>query len=240
MTAENATAAGARVLIVDDEASIRRFLRVSLVAHGYEIVEAGSLAEGLSLSALRRPDLILLDLGLGDGDGSELLETVRAWSSVPVIVLSVRDGEDEKVRLLDLGADDYVTKPFLIGELLARMRAALRKQARREDAAPVYRHAGLCIDLGQRSVRLDDRPVALTRKEYAVLAFLARHAGRVVGHRQLLEQVWGPVHRDDVQYLRVIVQQLRAKLGDSAEAPRLLNTEPGVGYRLAAPGDDAG
>jgi two-component system KDP operon response regulator KdpE len=240
MSAETAPGTGARVLVVDDEASIRRFLRVSLVAHGYEVVEAASLAEGLSLATLRRPDLILLDLGLGDGDGGELLETVRAWSSVPVIVLSVRDSEDEKVRLLDLGADDYVTKPFLVGELLARLRAALRKQARREDAAPVYRHAGLCIDLGLRQVQRDGHPVALTRKEYAVLAFLARHAGRVVGHRQLLEQVWGPVHRDDVQYLRVIVQQLRAKLGDPAEAPRLLLTESGVGYRLAAPDGNVG
>ncbi|WP_370304836.1 response regulator [Sinimarinibacterium flocculans] len=235
------SAAPARILVIDDEPQIRRLLRITLAAEGFEVVEADGVAEGVRLCAARHPALVLLDLGLGDGDGHEALVAIRGWSTVPVIVLTVRDDEAQKIRLLEDGADDYVTKPFSVGELLARIKVALRKQARQADAEPVYVHEGLRVDLAAREVSVDGLPVALTRKEYALLSLLARHAGRVLTHRQLLEEIWGAVHRDDVQYLRVLVQQLRGKLGDRGEHQRLILTEQGVGYRLAAPRrDDTG
>ena len=221
-----------RVLIVDDEPQIRRFLRVSLSAEGVQVFEAANLAEARSALRGDRPDLMILDLGLPDGDGLELIPQVREHSSLPIIVLSVRDDEAGKVRALDAGADDYLTKPFGTGELLARIRAALRHRLLASGAQPIVESGELKIDLSLRRVTLAGAELKLSRKEYAILAVLAKHAGRVVTQPQILREVWGKVHEDDTQYLRVYVGQLRHKLGDDAAAPRYLLTEPGVGYRL--------
>ncbi|WP_428310700.1 response regulator [Hydrocarboniphaga sp.] len=221
-----------RVLIVDDEPQIRRFLRVSLSAEGMQVFEAASLAEARSALRADKPDLMILDLGLPDGDGLELIPQVRESSSLPIIVLSVRDDEAGKVRALDAGADDYLTKPFGTGELLARIRAALRHRLLASGAQPIVESGELKIDLSLRRVTLAGVELKLSRKEYAILAVLAKHAGRVVTQPQILRDVWGKVHEDDTQYLRVYVGQLRHKLGDDAAAPRYLLTEPGVGYRL--------
>lgn len=223
----------ALILVVDDEPPIRRFLRISLEANGFEVVEASSVSEGLQRFTARRPDLVTLDLGLPDGDGITLLEAVRSWSQVPVIALTVRDAEADKIALLDAGADDYVVKPFATGELVARIRAALRRHAQQGHAQdPIVEIDGLRIDLAERRVTLDGEDVHLTRKEFGVLAFLARHAGRIVTHAQLLDAVWGGVHRDDIQYLRVCIQHIRGKLADASDAPRYILTEQGIGYRL--------
>lgn len=223
-----------RILVIDDERQIRRFLRISLASQGFEVIEAEQGAEGLARAVAERPDLVLLDLGLPDVDGQEVLEALRAQSEVPVIVVSVREREGEKVRALDAGANDYVTKPFGIQELLARIRALLRHQARERGESLAERFAGgaLRIDLGQRRVCLAAAPVRLTPKEYAVLERLCRHAGRVVTQTQLLREVWGPSHADDTHYLRIVISKLRHKLGDDPQAPLLLQTEAGVGYRL--------
>ena len=226
--------AAPRVLVIDDEAQIRRFLDIGLRAEGYEVLQAATAAEGLAQAATRAPDLVILDLGLPDRDGHEVLSELRQWSQVPVLMLSVRSAETEKVRALDAGANDYVTKPFGIQELMARLRALLRDRsvAGAEEAQPRYDDGRLGIDLARREVILDGSPLSLTRKEYAVLALLLRHAGRVVTQQQLLREVWGASHVQDSQYLRIVIGKLRQKLGDDPAQPRWLKTEPGVGYRF--------
>ena len=221
-----------RVLIVDDEPQIRRFLRTSLSAHGYRIIEASGGQEAMTLLATERPELVLLDLGLPDMDGLEVIRRLREWSTVPIIVVSVRGREAEKIAALDGGADDYVTKPFGIGELLARMRTALRHRLQAEVDAPVFRSAGLSVDLVRRLVCIDGQGVKLTPKEYDLLRMLVIHAGKVITHRQLLREVWGPAAVHETHYLRVYVGQLRQKLEPDPAQPRYLLTEPGVGYRL--------
>lgn len=220
------------VLVIDDEPQIRKFLRISLASQGYNVLEAATGAEGLSQVALNRPDVVVLDLGLPDMDGQQVLRDIREWSSVPVLVLSVRASEAQKVQALDSGANDYVTKPFGIQEFLARIRALLR-QAPSADAQEVALEIGpLTIDLAYRRVLLDGVEVALTRKEYAVLAQLSRHPGRVITQQQLLKDIWGPTHLENSHYLRIVVGHLRQKLADDPTSPRFIATEPGVGYRL--------
>ena len=227
------TASAPRVLVIDDEAQIRRFLDIGLRAEGYQVLLAANAAEGLAQAATGSPDLVILDLGLPDRDGHEVLAELRQWSRVPVLMLSVRDAETEKVRALDAGANDYVTKPFGIQELMARLRALLRQRPAGEpETPPRWNDGRLSVDLLRREVRLDGVELALTRKEYAVLAMLLRHAGRVVTQPQLLREVWGPSHAADSQYLRIVIGKLRQKLGDDPAQPRWLKTEPGVGYRF--------
>lgn len=223
-----------RVLVIDDEMQIRRFLDIGLRAEGYHVLQAATAAEGLALAATQSPDLVILDLGLPDREGHEVLAELRQWSAVPVLMLSVRDAEGEKVRALDSGANDYVTKPFGIQELMARLRALLRTRATAggTDPTPRYDDGHLAVDLVRREVALDGVPVALTRKEYAVLALLLSHAGRVVSQQQLLRELWGATHVQDTHYLRIVVGRLRQKLGDDPAAPRWLKTESGVGYRF--------
>ena len=223
---------GATLLVIDDEAQIRKFLRISLSAQGYQVVEAGNGRDGLAQAALAKPDLVVLDLGLPDMDGKDVLAELREWSQVPVLVLSVRASEGEKVLALDGGANDYVTKPFAIQEFLARVRVLLRQAGAGEPEAARIASGPLCVDFAYRRVTLDDVEVALTRKEYAVLAMLARHIGRVVTQQQLLKDIWGPTHVEDSHYLRVVVGHLQQKLGDDPAAPRFIVTEAGVGYRL--------
>ncbi|WP_447556007.1 response regulator [Vreelandella sp. EE22] len=223
-----------RVLIVDDEPQIRRFLRISLASQGYIVLEAENGEQALGMTYTQAPDVVLLDLGLPDMEGHDVLRGIREYTSVPVIVVSVRDREEEKVTSLDNGANDYVTKPFGIQELLARIRAVQRQahRAKGEAEASRYKSQGLDIDLELRQVLLNQSLVHLTRKEFAVLARLCRHAGRVVTQTQLLKEVWGPTHVDDTHYLRIVISRLRQKLGDDPQAPMLLQTEAGVGYRL--------
>jgi two-component system KDP operon response regulator KdpE len=222
------------LLVVDDDAPIRRFLRAGLGSEGYRVIEAENGADAVAQAATRAPDLVLLDLGLPDGDGFDVVRRLREWSQVPVIVLSARGQEEDKIRALDAGADDYVTKPFAMGELLARVRVALRHSARAEsgsDAGPVV--AGeLSIDLARRTVTVAGEAVRLTPIEYRLLAILARHAGRVLTHEQLLREVWGPGYATQHHYVRVYMAQLRQKLERDPSRPRWLVTEPGVGYRL--------
>jgi two-component system, OmpR family, KDP operon response regulator KdpE len=228
------TSAAARILVIDDEAQIRRFLDIGLRAEGYEVLLAATAAEGLALAATRTPDLIILDIGLPDMEGHAVLAELRQWSQLPVLMLSVRDAESEKVRALDRGANDYMTKPFGIQELMARLRALLRNRPGEPEVPPRYDDGRLSIDLARREVSLDGAPLALTRKEFAVLAMLLRHAGRVVTQQQLLREVWGPTHTGDSQYLRIVIGKLRQKLGDDPANPRWLKTEPGVGHRFIA------
>ncbi|UVJ42444.1 response regulator [Pseudomonas sp. LS1212] len=227
----------ATILVIDDEPQIRKFLRISLVSQGYKVVEAASGGEGLSQAALAQPDLVVLDLGLPDMDGQQVLREFREWSQVPVLVLSVRASEGHKVEALDGGANDYVTKPFGIQEFLARVRALLRQAPQGEAQATSVSLGPLTVDQAYRRVTLDGVEVALTRKEYAVLAQLARYPGRVVTQQQLLKDIWGPTHAEDSHYLRIVVAHVRQKLGDDPTAPRFIVTEPGVGYRLVDAGD---
>jgi len=222
----------ARVLVIDDEAQIRKFLDIGLRAEGYEVLLAVNAAEGLALAATRSPDLVILDIGLPDKEGHEVLSELRQWSHIPVIMLSVRDAESEKVKALDAGANDYVTKPFGIQELMARLRALLRNRQGEPESMQRYDDGRLVIDLTRREVFLDGAALSLTRKEYAVLALLLRHAGRVVTQQQLLREIWGATHTHDSHYLRIVVGKLRQKLGDDPASPRWLKTEPGVGYRF--------
>jgi two-component system, OmpR family, KDP operon response regulator KdpE len=219
------------VLIVDDEAAIRRFLDIGLRAEGYDVLLASDAVEGLSLLATRNPNVVILDIGLPDKEGHEVLTELRQWSNVPVLMLSVRDAEKEKVKALDEGANDYMTKPFGIQELMARLRALLRTRATEPDV-PRYDDGYLQVDLDLREVHLDGDPIALTRKEYAVLACLVRHGGRMVTQKQLLREIWGSTHVEDTHYLRGILGKLRQKLGDDPNDPRWLKTEAGVGYRF--------
>lgn len=220
------------ILVIDDESQIRRFIAAGLELHGYVVREATNAASGLSTAAHIRPDLIILDLGLPDGNGIEVLETIRSWSNVPVIVLSIDADENLKVLLLKAGADDYVVKPFGIAELAARCEAALRRYHKSADRSPLVRTGGLAIDLVSRSVQLDGNPVTLTRKEYRLLHLLASHVGLVVTHNQLIRDIWGNSSPDNIQYLRMLVRKLRQKLEDDPAQPKLLISESGVGYRL--------
>ncbi len=224
---------GPRVLVVDDEPQIQRFLSIALNAAGYEVVTADSAAQALRLAATGAPDLIVLDLGLPDRDGKDVLREIRQFSTAPVIILSARDRETEKIEALDLGADDYVEKPFGIGELTARLRAALRHRASQAQPPPRIEIEGVAMDFDKRLVTRDGAPIKLTPKEYDLLAILFRNAGRVVTHRQILTSVWGRAHSEDTQYLRVFIGQLRAKIERDPTRPRIVTTEPGVGYRAA-------
>ena len=230
----------ARVLVIDDEPQIRRFLEISLRSQGYAVDLAENGQKGLDALAMRGADVVILDMGLPDRDGLDVLSDIRQWSRVPVIVLTVRSGESEKVAALDAGANDYVTKPFGVQELMARIRALLRSQVAVDDALPVFEDEHLRVDLSRREVSIDGEPVVLSRKEYALLALLVRHAGRVVTQPQLLREVWGPTHQEDTHYLRILVGKLRQKLGDVASAPRWIATVPGVGLRFLLPGNESG
>lgn len=226
---------GDRVLVVDDEPQIQRFLRVALTAAGYEVVTAETGAQALRQAATGAPDVIVLDLGLPDRDGKDVLREIRAFSRTPVVILSARDREQEKIDALDLGADDYVEKPFGIGELTARLRAALRHRASEAQPPERIEIEGVALDFDRRLVTREGVPIKLTPKEYELLAILFRHAGRVVTHRHILSSVWGRAHAEDTQYLRVFVGQLRHKIEADPTAPKIVKTEPGVGYRAAEP-----
>lgn len=222
-----------QVLVVDDEAAILRFLKPALEANGYEMATAGTVAEATKSIAAESPDIVLLDLGLPDGDGKDVIKRAREWSDVPIIVLSARERETEKIEALDLGADDYVNKPFNVGELLARMRTALRHRMLRKAETPLLRVGDLEVDsVRHRAIRAGAE-LKLTPKEFELLSFLARYAGRVVTHKQILTAVWGPAHTEDTQYLRVYVGQLRQKVEEHPDDPRIILTEPGIGYRIA-------
>jgi two-component system, OmpR family, KDP operon response regulator KdpE len=235
MTEQTPSTAPARVLVIDDEPQIRKFLEISLRAQGYAVDLADTGQAGLDTLAVRGADLVVLDMGLPDRDGKAVLQELRQWSQVPVIVLTVRSGEAEKVAALDAGANDYVTKPFGVQELMARIRALLRSHAVSGEAPPVFDDGHLRVDLSRREVSLAGEMVTLSRKEYALLALLVQHAGRVVTQPQLLRELWGPTHQEDTHYLRILVAKLRQKLGDDAAAPRWIATEPGVGLRFLLP-----
>lgn len=222
-----------RILLIEDDQQIRRFLRASLGTQGYELLEAESGREGLALAAAQVPEVILLDLGLPDMEGIEVIQQVRSWSQVPIIILSARDQEREKVATLDAGADDYLTKPFGMGELLARIRVALRRsQAGEPTKETVFRLGNITVDLEKRRVFRAGEEVHLTPIEYKLLTTLIKHRGKVVTHRQLLKEVWGPSHVDQHPYLRIFILHLRRKLEDNPARPVYLLTDPGVGYRL--------
>jgi two-component system KDP operon response regulator KdpE len=228
----NGQLSGHRILIVDDEPQILRFLRPALTAADYEIIEADNGTQAIQKVATAAPDLVILDLGLPDMDGKEVISRLRGWSDIPIIILSARDRESEKIAALDLGADDYVEKPFGIGELTARIRTALRHRIRKETGSEKIETNGLMIDFVRRRVELDGAPIRLTPKEHDLLELLARHSGKVVTHKTLLTSVWGPAHGDDLQYLRVFIGQLRAKIERDPANPVLVITEPGIGYRF--------
>jgi two-component system KDP operon response regulator KdpE len=220
------------VLVIEDDSQIRRFLRISLSAEGYYVSEASSGGEGLTLAARAHPDIVILDLGLPDVEGLEVLEDLREWTQVPVMVLTVRDSEEEKVELLDAGADDFLTKPFGTQELLARLRA-IRRHLHQVDRSAVAEGIGLHIDADRHQVLLNGEPLPLTGTEYALLRLFLQNAGRVLTHGQILREVWGPEHEDDVHYLRAYVASLRRKIEPDPANPKTLVTEPGVGYRFA-------
>jgi two-component system KDP operon response regulator KdpE len=222
------------VLLIDDEPKIRRFLRAGFELNGFSVIEAENAADGLKAATFSAPDLIILDLALPGLHGSEVLERLRSWSNVPVIILSVVANEDEKVRLLQAGADDYVVKPFGMAELLARSEAALRRYFKTATESPIVVTGPLAVDLVSRTVLLNDSQVRLTRKEYRLLHVLATHVGLVVTHDQLLREIWTGNQRDNIQYLRILVRKLRQKIETDPNHPRLLMTESGVGYRLQA------
>lgn len=225
----------ARILVVDDEPQIRKFLRISLGANGYEVLEAETGTAGIEAARAHAPDLLVLDLGLPDMDGQEVVSAVRTFSAMPIIILSVRADEFDKVEALDRGANDYVVKPFGIAELMARVRAVLRSRAPQE-AEDVLVAGPVTIDLGRRIVTKGGTEIHLSKKEWELLAFMARRPDHVLTHRQILKEVWGPAHVDDTAYLRVYVNQLRQKLEDNPGQPSLIVTDPGVGYRLKVGG----
>jgi two-component system KDP operon response regulator KdpE len=230
---DNQSNSGIRVLVVDDERAIRRFLQVSLAAHGHTVFEATSGQEALEAVVAHRPDIIILDLGLPDIDGLEVTRRLREWTQTPIIILSVRNHETDKITALDGGADDYLTKPFSVGELMARMRVALRHTITKEDV-PIFTGGELTVDLARRVVKVDKREVQLTPTEYDLLKLLVMHAGKVVTHSQILRQVWGPGQEDKAHLLRVNMSNLRHKLETDPARPTYIITEPGVGYRLRA------
>lgn len=221
-----------RVLVVDDEPAILRFLKPALEASDYNLVSAGTVAEAIKRIASDAPDVVVLDLGLPDGDGKDVIRQVREWSDVPIIVLSARDREAEKIESLDLGADDYVNKPFGVGELLARIRAAIRHRMQRHDETPIAKIGDVEVDSVRHRVTRSGEDIKLTPKEFELLGFLARHTGKVLTHRQILAAVWGAAHTSDTQYLRVYIGQLRQKIEPNPEDPALILTEPGIGYRV--------
>lgn len=224
---------GPVVLLVEDEPQMRRFLRAALTSHGYRLVEAEKGGEAVALTTSHNPEIVLLDLGLPDVDGLEVTRRLREFTSVPIVVLSARGNENDKVAALDAGADDYVTKPFGVNELLARIRVALRHRAASTvEEQPIFEHAGLRIDFARHEVHREGELIKLTPIEFKLLAALARHLGKVLTHRQLLKDVWGPSHGDDTHYLRVYMANLRKKVEREPSAPRYLLTEPGVGYRF--------
>ena len=221
-----------RILVIEDELPIRRFLRIAIESAGFTMLDADRGRLGIERAATEAPDVIVLDLGLPDLDGKAAITAIREWSGVPILVLSVRDAETEKIAALDAGADDYVTKPFATGELLARLRALLRARKPPAEEKATLTFGDLVIDLAAHTVSRAGTDAKLTRKEFDVLALLARHAGRLVTHTQLLSTVWGPAHLTDTHYLRIAVGHIREKLADDAADPKLIITEPGVGYRL--------
>jgi two-component system, OmpR family, KDP operon response regulator KdpE len=220
-----------RVLVVDDDSQMLKAVRNALAARGYEVVTAGSGERALSVAAEEELDLLLLDLGLPGIEGHEVIERLRAWSELPVIVISVRDSQEEKVAALDAGADDFVTKPFGMKELLARMRAVRRRAATEEEIEPILHFDGLEIDLLKKLVKLDQESIHLTPTEYRLLECMATNPGKLLTHAWLLQKVWGPGYRTESNYLRLYVRQLRQKLGDTPAQPRWITTEPGLGYR---------
>jgi len=222
---------GARILIIDDESQIRKMLKVALSAHGYEIKEASFGKDGIDKAALYHPDMVILDLGLPDITGFEVIKQLREWSQVPVIILSVKEQEEDKIKALDAGADDYITKPFGMGELLARIRVALRHAAKSEDE-PIISIGELTVDLAHRIVTVEGNEVKLTPTEYEILKKLILHAGRVLTHQQLLLSIWGKKYQGENHYLRVYIGQLRRKIEPDPTQPIYIVTEPGVGYRL--------
>jgi two-component system KDP operon response regulator KdpE len=222
-----------RILVVDDEPAILRFLKPALEANEFDVTSAGTLAEAMKRIAREPPDVVVLDLGLPDGDGKDVIRQVRQWSQVPIIVLSAREREVEKIEALDLGADDFVNKPFGVGELMARLRTALRHRRQEQGEASVVRIGSIEIDLPRRRVMRDGTEVKLTSREFDLLNCLARHPGKVMTHRQLLTAVWGAAQAEETQYLRVYVGHLRQKLEERPEDPRIILTELGIGYRLA-------
>lgn len=224
-----------RVLAIDDEPQMARLLTIALEAEGYSVSTAGTGRQGLALAAQRRPDVVILDLGLPDISGVEVLKQLREWTEVPVIILSVQEGETEKIEALDSGADDYVTKPFNTGELLARIRSTLRRSNKGRDDEPVFELGDIKVDLAKRVVTLKDEPVKLTSTEYNLLRLFVQHAGKVLTHRQVLREVWGAEHQDNLLYLRVYMARLRQKLEPDPKGHPLFETEVGVGYRLAEP-----
>jgi two-component system KDP operon response regulator KdpE len=228
-----------KVIVVDDEPQIRRALRTSLEAHAYDVSAVGTGEEGVLAAAEQRPDLLLVDLGLPDIDGTEVISRVRAFSDVPIIVLSVREGQADKVAALDAGADDYVTKPFAMEELLARARAALRRAGPEEPAVPTLTFGSLEVDLARRLVSDDGEQVHLTPTEYQLLEALVANPGKLLTHQWLLRRVWGQGYGTETTYLRTYIRTLRKKLGDDASAPALIVTEPGVGYRWIGEPDPA-
>lgn len=225
------TGGSLRVLVVDDEKAIRRYLRVALGAHDIVVLEASNGEEALRIAAVDHPDLVILDLGLPDLEGTQVARRIREWSDVPIIILSVREQESEKIAALDAGADDYLTKPFGTGELMARIRAA-RRRSRHADSEPVIRVNQLKIDLERRQVFLDEREILLTPTEYDILRLLAQNLGKVLTHRQLLQQVWGHSYEEDLHLLRVNISNLRRKIEPDPSRPSYIRTEAGVGYRL--------
>ena len=223
------------VLVIEDDSQMRRFLRASLSGNGYQVVEAETGAAGVLQANARNPDLVLLDLGLPDQDGLLVTQRLREWATTPIIVISARGREEDKIQALDAGADDYLTKPFGVGELLARIRVALRNAARADSGVSEFSLGDLKVDLVRRQVLLGGKDVHLTPIEYKLLAALVKHAGSVITHRQLLREVWGPNSSDHTQYLRVYMGHLRHKLEKNPSRPQYLTTEPGVGYRLDLP-----
>ncbi|WP_072374271.1 response regulator [Hyphomicrobium sp. NDB2Meth4] len=223
-----------KVMVVDDEAAILRFLKPALEANGYEVSSAASVEEATRLIARQPPEVVVLDLGLPDGDGKDVIRQVRQWSSVPIVVLSARDREAEKIEALDLGADDFINKPFGVGELMARLRAALRHRKQAQPETPIMRIGEIELDTDRHRVTRKGAEIKLTPREFDLLALLGRHAGKVMTHKQLLTAVWGPAHALDTQYLRVYIGQLRQKIEHDPEEPAIILTELGIGYRLAA------
>jgi two-component system KDP operon response regulator KdpE len=226
---------GPTILVIEDERAIRRFVRTALETAGYRVLEAVTAADGLREAATRHPDLVVLDLGLPDADGLEVTRRLREWSALPILVLSARGQERDKVAVLDAGADDYVTKPFAVGELLARIRAALRRAAQGESDEAIVELGPLRLDRARRRVEVDGEEVRLTPTEYRLLVALAAHPGRVLTHEQLLREVWGPGHPREHHVVRVYMAQLRGKLETDPSRPAILLTEPGVGYRTRDP-----